>query len=181
MPRPSNRERLLTAAADHVREHGAVALTLDAVAAAAGVSKGGLLYHFPTKAGLVAALIDDVLDRFEAEIDTRAGADPTPGAWARAYVDATFDTHTSQPDVAAALVATPEADGGVLERCVGRFEAWHSRLTEDGLGPGTAAVVRYACDGWWTYAGLTDRAPARTAALRERLHELIILDTQAPR
>ena len=46
MPRPSARARLLDAAVAVVRRDGAQALTLDAVAAEAGVSKGGLLYHF---------------------------------------------------------------------------------------------------------------------------------------
>ena len=40
------RRRLLDAATAVVRRDGARALTLDAVAAEAGVSKGGLLYHF---------------------------------------------------------------------------------------------------------------------------------------
>ncbi|MFF4615626.1 TetR/AcrR family transcriptional regulator [Nonomuraea jabiensis] len=37
---------------------GAEALTLEAVARRAGVSKGGLFYHFPTKQALVAAMVD---------------------------------------------------------------------------------------------------------------------------
>ncbi len=64
MPRPNNRDRVLAAAARHVREHGPATLTLDAAAEAAGVSKGGLLYHFPSKHALVAALIDGALDGF---------------------------------------------------------------------------------------------------------------------
>ena len=44
--RGDTRKRLLDAAAAVVRRDGAGALTLDAVAAEAGVSKGGLLYHF---------------------------------------------------------------------------------------------------------------------------------------
>jgi AcrR family transcriptional regulator len=175
MPRPSNRHRLLTAAADLVRREGAAALTLDAVAAAAGVSKGGLLYHFPTKAALIAALIDDVLDRFEVDVDRRAAAGGGPAAWAHAYIDATFDVSASQPDVAAALLTGPEVDGQVLERCADRFASWDERLTADGLSPATAALVRFACDGWWTYAtvGGLPEDPGRDRDLRERLRDLV--------
>ena len=43
------RQAILEAAERVVTEAGAAHLTLDAVAGKAGVSKGGLLYHFPSK------------------------------------------------------------------------------------------------------------------------------------
>lgn len=174
MARPSKRDELLAAGAAHVRRAGAAGLTLDAVAAAAEVSKGGLLYHFPTKHALVAALVEDVLDRFETEVDARAAADPRPRAWAHAYVDATFEVSSSQPDVASALL-TADVDAGLLERCAARFDAWGRRLAEDGLSPVTAALVRFACDGWWTYATIATAGGQgpRDLELRDRLHALI--------
>ena len=42
------RERILDAAESVVIEQGVTGMTLDAVAARAKVSKGGLLYHFPS-------------------------------------------------------------------------------------------------------------------------------------
>lgn len=47
-------------------EHGERTATLDAVADAAGVSKGGLLYHFGSK----QALVDGLCERLTARIDT---------------------------------------------------------------------------------------------------------------
>ncbi|TIN04686.1 MAG: TetR family transcriptional regulator, partial [Mesorhizobium sp.] len=41
----------------------------DAVASRAGVSKGGLLYNFPTKAKLMQALVEDYLRAFEQALD----------------------------------------------------------------------------------------------------------------
>src|SRR5690606_13182471 len=46
-PAPAARAKVLDAFVSILLEHGERAATLDAVAAAAGVSKGGLLYHFP--------------------------------------------------------------------------------------------------------------------------------------
>ncbi len=40
---------ILDAASRVVLDKGASALTLESVAEQAGISKGGLLYHFPTK------------------------------------------------------------------------------------------------------------------------------------
>ncbi|RUZ98934.1 TetR/AcrR family transcriptional regulator, partial [Mesorhizobium sp. M7A.F.Ca.CA.002.05.1.1] len=56
--RPNSREKILAAAADVARESGPGSLSLDAVASRAGVSKGGLLYNFPTKAKLMQGLVE---------------------------------------------------------------------------------------------------------------------------
>jgi AcrR family transcriptional regulator len=53
---PAAREKLLDAYAELLRDEGERAATLEAVAAKAGVSKGGLLYHFRTKEALAEAL-----------------------------------------------------------------------------------------------------------------------------
>jgi len=67
-------------------------LTLDAVAREAGLSKGGLLYHFPSKNALIAGMTATLLEDFEGEVRRRSGADDEePGRWLRAYVLATAD------------------------------------------------------------------------------------------
>ncbi|MDD0859232.1 TetR/AcrR family transcriptional regulator [Arthrobacter alpinus] len=53
----STRERILGAYEDLLIVDGPRMATLDAVAAAAGVSKGGLLYHFKSKEALTEALL----------------------------------------------------------------------------------------------------------------------------
>ena len=187
MPRPSARRHLLDTAATLVVTEGPAALTYDRVAENAEVSKGGMLYHFPTKALLIEALLDDVLDGFEDTVDAAVaasaavgdgaagGGSSTPGAWARAYVDATFDVEVSRPDLALALlVASPEAGAELMERCARRFAAWQVRLAADGLPAATAALVRYACDGWWTLRAFAPDAAAEDApVLRRHLHALL--------
>ena len=63
-PARSARDRILDAFEELLAEHSERAATLDAVAAKAGVSKGGLLYHFASK----DALVDGILERFGADI-----------------------------------------------------------------------------------------------------------------
>lgn len=67
--RSNSREKILAAAADVARESGPGSLSLDAVASRAGVSKGGLLYNFPTKAKLMQALVEDYLREFERALE----------------------------------------------------------------------------------------------------------------
>lgn len=63
-PARSARDRILDAFEDLLAEQSERAATLEAVAARAGVSKGGLLYHFASK----DALVDGVLERFAADL-----------------------------------------------------------------------------------------------------------------
>lgn len=67
--RANSREKILAAAAAVARETGPGSLSLDAVASRAGVSKGGLLYNFPTKAKLMQALVEDYLRAFEQALE----------------------------------------------------------------------------------------------------------------
>ena len=72
-PRKANsREKILAAAADVAREAGPGSLSLEAVASRAGVSKGGLLYNFPTKAKLMQGLVESYLSDFQKALEARA-------------------------------------------------------------------------------------------------------------
>ena len=72
VPGPA-RERILEAAERVVAEVGAARLTLDLVAQAAGVSKGGLLYHFPSKESLLGALAQRYVQSMEQCIEAAKG------------------------------------------------------------------------------------------------------------
>jgi AcrR family transcriptional regulator len=75
IPKETVRGRLLRAAEELAHENGAGNMSLDAVAARAGVSKGGLLYHFPSKAKLLEALVEGFVEQFETELAARVGSD----------------------------------------------------------------------------------------------------------
>lgn len=76
--RPSQRESVLDAAEAVVLADGAAHLTLDAVAERAGLSKGGLLYHFPTKELLLQAMVDRHMHRIDQSL-ARASSVCRPG------------------------------------------------------------------------------------------------------
>jgi AcrR family transcriptional regulator len=73
-PRTNSREKILVAAADVARETGPGSLSLEAVASRAGVSKGGLLYNFPSKAKLMQALVQGYLREFEQALENARSA-----------------------------------------------------------------------------------------------------------
>ena len=66
-------------------------MTLDRIAEEAGVSKGGLLYHFPSKDELIVALLTHFGQKLQAAISERVEKDPNPSRrWVRAAVDIVF-------------------------------------------------------------------------------------------
>ncbi len=85
---------MLQAAEELAVEVGPANLSLDAVAARAGLSKGGLLYHFPTKARLLEALVEDFVRRFEEELAARmASAGDDRDNAATAYLELFVQEH----------------------------------------------------------------------------------------
>lgn len=90
-PRINNPEfvksNLLDAAAEILIHESAQKLTLNLVAQKAGVSKGGLLHHFPSKEKLLDGLFHRELNIFRDEILAAMEKDPVKtGRAARAYI-----------------------------------------------------------------------------------------------
>jgi AcrR family transcriptional regulator len=84
----NSRARILEAAAELAREVGPGNISLDAVAQRAGLSKGGLLYNFPSKAKLMEALVEMHISRNREALGAcRERHEPEPNALARAIVD----------------------------------------------------------------------------------------------
>ncbi|ETX29158.1 TetR/AcrR family transcriptional regulator [Roseivivax isoporae] len=93
-----SREALLDVAEDIVRTGGGAALTIGALAEAAGVSKGGVQYSFASKDDLVRGLVDRWTGQFDAMLGDPAGDDPV--AYVRRYIAA---TRASQPAMKAKM------------------------------------------------------------------------------
>lgn len=140
---------LLQAANRLITQVGIQNLTLEAVAAAAGVSKGGLLYHFPSKDALILAMIDYYLQQFETRLQSHlAGDRNNPKAWVRAYVLATLDPAPDEFDVSASMMAAIAINPRLLEAMRERYRVWQSTF-DQALPPSIGRIVRLALDGWW--------------------------------
>lgn len=159
-PRVSKKDALLAAALGLVAEHGYSVLTLDAVGKAAGVSKGGVLYHFPTKDALVVALIERLASGLAADQATGQGEDASaPGAATRGYLDAvTRQAQGVEHAASVAMLAAVAHDPRLLAPLQEQYRAWMARLDADGLPEVDAHIVRLAADGLWA-AELFDLAP----------------------
>jgi len=175
LSRPSARERLLDAAVAVVRREGAQALTLDAVAAEAGVSKGGLLYHFRSKRDLLDALVERWLDGWQAEVDADESGDGFVAAFVRAshLGGAGQAERADETALLAALVGQPE----VLAAARDRYAVWQDRVEREGGDPVDATVARLAADGLWL-ADLLGLAPPQGKLREAVLARLLDLATE---
>ena len=143
------REAVLKAAAQLIAHHGANAFTIEAVAQQAGVTKGGVLHHFPSKEALVNGLIDHVIEGFNARLLEELKAEPAeqPGRWLRAYIRTVFLTEYEDQNLIPALAAAVAADQSTLEQIRRSFAESQQAAAEDGIDPIQATIIRLAVDG----------------------------------
>ncbi len=168
------RQQLLAVTGALAAETGLSGVTLDAVAAAAGVSKGGLLHHFPSKAALIDGLFERLLADFGAAIDAAMAVDAVPaGRYSRAYVEACFDLDAGGKRRGAgwrvltiALLAEPSLKG--------RWRAWvaaQALAHADTDATSGCLAARLAADGLWLADMLDSHrlAPPERQALKAHL------------
>lgn len=148
------RSQILDAAEAVVMRDGVRNLTLDAVAAHAGVSKGGLLYHFRSKEDLAAAMIERSIAWFDDAL-ADAGKDDgvREGRFTRAYLKASlgmtpltgegFDSLCSS--ITTALLSFPERLAPVQQQ----GSRTQAEIENDGIDPVLATIIRLAVDGLW--------------------------------
>lgn len=155
----SKRTAILTVASKLVREKGAYKLTLDAVAHEAGVSKGGLLYHFPTKEALIQAILDDFLNRFDSDTEDEAIRNTNlNNRWAQAYLIKTFEISKEDLEMSGGVLAAAASNPELLEPMRQRYVLWQNRMSAECKDPVEATIARLAADGLF-FCEMFDLAP----------------------
>lgn len=174
--RPSARTSILDAAfrlAGH--EGGSTPITFEATAREAGVTKGGVLYHFPTREDLVLAVTEYVAERCQdamQEILDVPLAEATPARRVRAYLRVGVGDRLTRADLAVYVEALANpALGEPWDRVVGRW-----LLFDDASTPADRArlqAVRFIADGAWMAGALSNT----TLLQSERADLLVVADT----
>lgn len=98
----------MQAALQIAAEKGAGKVTLDAVAKASGLSKGGLLYHFPSKEALIAAMLQHLIDDSERNRSQLAANEPSSALVALLKARALFTERITANTAMAILAAGAE-------------------------------------------------------------------------
>lgn len=145
----ATRRAVITAAARLIVARGRV-VSLDAIAEAAGVSKGGLIYHFPSKDDLFAAIVRSYADAFRDRVMARAAAGTTKrGRLTRAYVEVALDPRELTGEQRDRLVVIGQLMSipSVAEIAAEDVRRWERDLAADGVSPDIQQVVVAASDG----------------------------------
>lgn len=144
------RRQLLEIAALLLAERGERALTLDAVARKAGVSKGGLLHHFPSRNELLEGLFDDLMSRFEERVGAFMSQDKTAhGRFSRAYLKSIASLSKAEETESAALLNLAIQKEFDLKSRLSQWTVDQLAVHSQTDSFPEAHLVRYAADGLW--------------------------------
>jgi AcrR family transcriptional regulator len=163
------RDLVFEACSRILRREGLTNLTLEAVADEAGLSKGGLLYHFPNKELLIGALFEYHNNKFESRLQELADEEgDIPGAWLRAYAKASIEqiTDADNASLYSSLFAAEERYASAHALMRRKYVDWQQEVENSGLDPAKATLVRLAVDGLW-FAEMHHYAPPN---LQQRAH-----------
>ena len=107
------RLRLIEAATDEFAARGYAAATMTHIGDAAGVTKGGVYFHFRNKESLFFAAVDHWRGRLRAALRaTRVDPARSSAARLRAYLAAHLDFHFRHPQAGREATRIPGADIG---------------------------------------------------------------------
>ncbi|GAA1057831.1 TetR family transcriptional regulator [Agromyces luteolus] len=153
------RERILEVTRNLTIERGVVP-SLNAVADAAGVSKGGLIHHFPTRAALVDGLARQALEQVDRAMSAAAGEGRAASAWLRLSVPEGDDLDLFRA-MAVAHRAMESPGDETIAAATEAAERWERLIADEVGDPVRARIIRLVGDGlaFNAFAG-TDAAPA---------------------
>jgi AcrR family transcriptional regulator len=169
------RRNLLECTARIAVEQGIAKVTIEAVAKDAGITKGGLLHHFPNKRALIEAMFADMVDQFDQQIDACMAKDSiAKGSFTRAYVavilaDENFDPSDPWHTICLSTISEPEYLQMSLTWLTNRLHR-HQATDSDPM----LEIVRLAADGaWFSLMARTKEESLQYAqGLRDRLIDL---------
>ncbi len=149
---------------------GLAAVTVQAVASAVGVTKGGFMHHFPTKQSLVDEIFAELMDAIDRELDDAMANDPEPyGSFTRAYVTGALEMdwegrRSPQAPLSAFMLTDPALREVWSQWYAARME--RHRETDGDLKLG---IVRLAADGIWLAGIVNVVLPDRIALAKALL------------
>jgi AcrR family transcriptional regulator len=162
------RQRILNTACALVVRDGYANLTLDAVARDAAVSKGGLLYHFPSKRALLEGMVEERCKQFETEVHKHLERETGAGRWLRAIVRASCSPRPIALQEGAAIFAVLANDPDLMALVRKYRDRFQHEIDQDGVDSDSATLIRLAVDGL-CFNELLGAGFAPTPKQRERI------------
>jgi len=168
------RTQLLETAIAVLHRVGARAFTMDAVAREAGVSKGGLIHHFPNREALIEGMFELVHARFEDRFEKALQEEPEgSGRRTRAYIRSNFQVvEEGHRPYVLSLVELMAVEPDLLVKSFKDKDCdFHQMIEDDGLDPAYATVLTSSSDAFWLghVLGFVPMDSERTLQMQEQL------------
>ncbi|MBF6129240.1 TetR/AcrR family transcriptional regulator [Nocardia brasiliensis] len=175
----NTRDRILDALESLLLEKGMSHVTLENVAATAGVSKGGLLYHFKSKDALLAGLVRRLTERATQQLTSATDRGQSVVEWYLQTPNPDNADEAVELEVYRSMLATmrtidaansAEVDE-VQQALIEMMNSWSDDLDQEIEDPVQADIVRLVGDGVYLRAllGLPPIDPARYRRVVDRL------------
>ena len=147
--RTSNRDTLLDALESIISEGSVHDVTLDGVAARAGITKGGLIYHFKSKEALLHALMERMRTRLDAYcVDPAADPQLAIKKFLIARIHYAFAMGQQEKKIMANLLAATSTYPSLLGPVKSMYDSRAGDLASAAGGAGLALSVWTALDGF---------------------------------
>ena len=174
---PHARDRALQAFIHLVVDGGDRAATIEAVAAKAGISRGGLLYHFRSREALITASLDLLRELAANEVESMRAA---PEGAARMYIRTSLFEGTDYDYAIQAAVRLTQSGNDAARTAMREvLEQWRAAIRDDVGDEGVAAAVWNMGEGLYHLAAiglLPEGEDARQALVAQLLAQVDKLD-----
>ncbi|MFE6861812.1 TetR/AcrR family transcriptional regulator [Nocardia sp. NPDC057668] len=148
------RAKILDGALELLRVENGGSITLDAAAKQVGLTKPGLMYHFPTKEALMLGVVDHVAARWERKLIDHLGCEPQQASATQriaSYVEVALTGSFDRADFA--ICADAVYHPALTTTWVARFEPWLALPPElSAAQRARLTAARLLADGYWTAA-----------------------------
>lgn len=144
----NSRDQILDAAEALVSEVGAARLTIDAVAARSGLSKGGVLYNFPSKDALIRGMVTRLIEECASDIAAlRPRYQDCHGPTLAALVTAAPGWISAKKSVARALLAAHAENPALLQPFCEFKQGQKAQILSETANTAEALMIWSAIEG----------------------------------
>ncbi|MCI2422975.1 TetR family transcriptional regulator [Saccharopolyspora sp. K220] len=181
--RPSSRNLILDAAIRVTERAGITGLTLESTAEEAGVTKGGLLYHFHTRDELLMAIQQHLAAAWEERLTAALGkplAEASVRESTAAYAQVCADDVATKADLAFMVESANHPQLAQVWNDL--MNRWAPMPTSAERADIELLLVRMAASGLWLCKATSGSPPSKPMkkALRKRLAQLTEVDHADP-
>lgn len=170
----TTRNRIVAAARDLAAERGPRHISIAEVAVRAGLSKGGVLYHFHTKADMLAAIVSFHVEKTAMRIEHHM---PVTGRnrLARALIAAHREEREEQTPTSSGILAVLAEHSDLLDPVRRHQQTILDTVQRESNNPELAMIMLLALEGMRAFSlfEFDILAPEKEEALLDRMDDLL--------